>query len=148
MYDKAVERGVLETIHELQMARQRAERRLEADRQEFEEAGRGIASAEDFLKAYRRLNDQPVQVDPIPVPNQEYTRMGPVDLVEHWATLHDGEVVVKDLTKAALAAGVFTHYRNGSASIYSVLKRKKYERIGQGHFRKAEPSMNGQLPID
>ena len=68
----------------------------------------------------------------------EYAHMGPTDLVQYWADKHDGEIVVKELAKLAVDARMFPNYRHASSTIYAVVKRKGYDKVGPGHFKKAQ----------
>ena len=148
MYSKAVEQTLVDNLHRYEKAKQRAEEKIIEARHQIEEADQAIAHWQFALDDYRKASGQPTDKHYIsPTMEQEYGRKTPTELVEHWANKHDGEVVVKELTRVGLRVGAFKKYRNGASSIYSVLKRRKYEKVGPGHFRKPL-NQNGNFPRD
>ena len=136
MYDEKVEQAMLERLHACEAEKQVAERKLEAARIVVMEREEATAHWRFVLEDYRRVHDLPMQ-GPYhsPVLAEEYAHMAPTELVYYWASKHDGEVVVKDLAKISMEAGIFKEYRFASSSIYSVAKRKHFTKLGPGHFK-------------
>ncbi len=149
VYDENVEQAMLARLHAHEADRQAAERRLANVRAVIEYAGQGIAHWQFVIDDYRKSCGLPSKAWLVsPILEETYSGMGPTELVLHWAGKHDGEVVIKDLAKESVKAGVFPTYRQASSAIYSVLKRKPFTRVGPGHFRQladAEPA-NGHHP--
>ena len=137
LYDEKVEEVILAKLHGHEAARHSAERRLEAIRSEIMEEDRAVEHWRFALEDYRKSHGLPVRpLVPSPVLGAEYYGKGPTELIQYWADKHEGEVVVKELAKVAFNAGLFPNYRNASSSIYAVVKRKGYERLGPGRFRR------------
>ena len=139
MYDERVEEVILSKLHDHEAARHSAERRLEAIRNEIMEEDRAVEHWRFVLQDYRKSHGLPVRPsNPSPVLEAEFYAKGPTELVQYWADRHEGEVVVKELAKVAFNAGLFSKYRNASSSIYAVVKRKGYKRVGPGRFLQPE----------
>ncbi len=139
IYDEKMEQLLRSKLHEHETAILTAERKMEAARNEMIEEEQAAEHWRFALQDYRKSHGlSPCPSSPSPVVEDEYSRMGPTELVEYWANKHDGEVVVKDLTNAAFAAGAFSDRRHGGSMIYAVVKRKGYKRVGRGHFKKAD----------
>ena len=145
IYDEKIEQVFTSKLHEHEAATLAAERKMEAARNEMIEAEQAVEHWRFVLQDYRKSHGlSPQPPNPSPVLEAEYSHMGPTELVEYWANKHDGEVVVKDLTKVAVNAGVFSDKRHGASMIYAVVKRKGFKRIGPGHFKKAD-TFNGHF---
>ena len=137
MYNEVVEREVLAKLREHEQAKQAAQRRITTAEAEVEEANQAIEAYRFVLNDYRKqAGISPMAFEHSSVLEAAFKHLGPTELVDYWARRHGGDVVVKDLTKAALAAGKFKKYRNAYSAITSVVKRKKYEYVGEGHYRK------------
>ena len=148
MYSKTVEQALVGYLVKHEKGKHRAEEKLIEARHEIEREDQAIAHWQFAIDEYRKDHRQPADKHCIsPTLEEEYGRKTPTELVEHWANKHDGEVVVKELTRVGLRVGAFKKYRNGASSIYSVLKRRKYEKVGPGHFRKPL-NQNGNFPRD
>ena len=142
VYDENVEQAIRERLHEHEAAKQAAEQRLIVVQHTIEEADRAIAHISFSIEDYRKAHGLPPRSDkPSPVLSAEYSHLGPTDLVQYWADKHGGEVVVKELARVAKDAGMFPNYRQAASSIYAVLKRKSFEKVGAGHFKKIQTSM-------
>ena len=143
MYDETVEQEALEMLHEYELAKQNAERKLILARQEVDEKDQAISHVKFFIENYRRKYGLTAQTDaPSPVLEAEYAHLGPTELVEYWADKNDGKVVVKELTRAGVEAGLFKSYRLGSSMIYAVAKRKGFDKTGPGVFQRPEPKQD------
>ena len=141
IYDEKVEQTIRDHLHHHETAMRGAKRRLEAAREELAEEERAVEHWKYALEDYRKshgLPPQPPTLNPFPEP--EYSYMGPTELVQHWSDNHGGEVVIKDLAKIAVKAGVFPNYRHGSSAIYAVVRRKGFEKVKPGHFKRIEDS--------
>ena len=103
------------------------------------EAERAVDHWRFALEDYRKSHGLTARLpNPVPVLEAEYSHMGPTELVQFWSVKHDGEVVVKNLAKFAVYAGMSPNYRLASSSIYAVVfQRKGYDKIGPGHFKKS-----------
>ena len=147
IYDENVEQAIRGRLHEHEAVKQAAERKLVAARNIITEEEQAIAHLQFVLEDYRRSNGLPSQPDkPSPVLEAEYSHMGPTDLVKYWADNHGGEVIVKDLARVAINAGMFAQYRYAASSIYAVLKRKPFEKVSPGYFRRIENTHSGNGP--
>ena len=136
MDTNTLEQALVEYLEKHEKVKQRAEERIIEARQQILDADQAIAHWQFVLDDHRKASGQPINKHCIsPTLDEEYGRKTPTELVEHWANKHDGEVVVKELTRVGLRVGAWKKYRNGASSIYSVLKRKKYDKVGPGHFR-------------
>ena len=141
-FDERVEQTLLELLHTYETAKRDAERKLMRAREEVEEKEQSIIHARFMIDDYRKQCGLPVQPSyRSPMLTDEYTNLGPTELVDSWADQHDGEVIVKELTQVGLAVGTFGKYRNGASAIYGVLKRKPYKKMAPGHFKKIHTSM-------
>ena len=144
IYDENVEQAIRERLHEHEAARQAAEQKLLIVQHTIEEADRAIAHISFFLDDYRKAHGLPPRSDkPSPVLAAEYSHLGPTDLVQYWADKHGGEVIVKDLARVAINAGMFAQYRHAASSIYAVLKRKPFEKVSPGYFKRIENTPSG-----
>ena len=144
VYDENVEQAIRERLHEYEAARQAAEQRLITVQHTIEEVDRAIAHISFFLEDYRKAHGLPPRSDkPSPVLASEYSHLGPTDLVQYWADKHRGEVVVRELARVAVNAGMFAQYRHAASSIYGVLKRKPFEKVSPGYFKRIENTPSG-----
>ena len=147
MYDEEIEKALLVRMHEHQAAKQVAERKLAAARNVVVEEEEAIAHWQFAVEDYRKAHGLPARsTNPSPVLEAEFAHMGPTELVQYWADKYDDEVVVKDLAKVAVNAGVFPNYRHGSSTIYAVVKRKGFEKLGPGHFKRIHTSRKILVP--
>ena len=144
MYDEKVEQAIREQLHKHEAARQLDERKMAAARLAIDEDEQAIEHWQFALNDYRREHGLEA-INHSPVLQDEYSSMGPTELVEYWANKHDGEVVIKELTHIGLNAGIFKKYRNGSSSIYSVLKRKQYDKLGPGYYKRPGTRISSNL---
>ena len=143
IYDEKIEQLFTSRLHQYEAVKQMAELRMESARIEICEAEEAIKHWRFAIEDYRKSHDLPSQPStPNPFLEAEYSHMGPTELAEYWANKHDGEIVVKELVKVAMDAGVFSNYRHGSSMIYATAKRKGYTRIAPGHFKKILTSMH------
>ena len=146
VYDEKVEQVILARLHKHKETKRLAEMKLDAIQREITEANEAIGHAGFFLDDYRKAHDLPPMVY---VANQmippDFAHMGPTDLVQYWADNHGGEVIVKELARVVINAGMYTNYRHAASTIYAVLKRKSFDKVAPGHFQRKEspPSMNG-----
>ena len=137
MYDEKVEQEAQAMLCDLERDKLAVEGKLMAARTAIEETDQAIMSVRLFLQHYIRRYGLPTQTAAVsPVIESEYAHMGPMEIVEDWAKKQDGEVVVKELIRIGLASGLFKKHHNASSSIYSVVKRKHYNRLGPGRFKK------------
>ena len=145
IYDEKMEQVMTSKLHEHEAARLAAERKLATARNEMIEAEQATEHWRFALQDYRKSHGLPPQPpNPSPILEAEYSHMGPTELVEYWANKHDGNVVVKDLTDVAVNAGVFSDKRHGVSMIYTVVKRKGFKKVGPGHFKRTQTSMQTQ----
>ena len=136
MYSEQVEGAILERLHACEAEKQTAEHKLETARIVVGEKEKAIAHWRFALEDYRRFHDLPMpDTYHSPALTKEYAHLTPTELVYYWANKHNGEVVVKDLAKVGREAGVFKQYRTAASSIYSVVKRKNFTKLGPGHFK-------------
>ncbi len=148
IYDERIEEAIASRLHEHEATKLVAERKMEAVRNEIAVEERAVEHWKFALEDYRKSHGlSPQSPSPSPVLEAEYSHMGPTELVQHWADKHGGEVVVKDLAKVGVNAGVFSSYRLGSSAIYAVVKRKKYVRVGPGHFKKPNYDNEQKAPL-
>ena len=139
VYDERIEEVIASKLHEHQAAKAAAERKLEAARKEMIDAEQAVEHWMFVLQDYRKSHGlSPHPPSPNPFMEAEYSHMGPTELVQYWAYKHGGEVIVKELAKVAVNAGVASSYRLASSAIYAVLKRKNYVKVGPGHFKKLD----------
>ena len=137
VYDEGVERMMRERLWAHEAVRDVARRELAQVWSMIEEEDRVVTHVSFILSDYRRgCGLPPVSNDLSPVLAREYSHMGPTELVQYWADNHEGEVVVKELAWTALRAGIFSNYHGAFSSIYMVLKRKPFDKIGAGRFRR------------
>ena len=136
-YSEKVENALLDMLYTHQAAKQAAERKLEAAKDAAEAEELAIAHCQYVVDDYRRVHGMPIQATGVsPVLANEFAHMGPSEFVMHWAAKHDGEVVVKELARVATEAGMFSSRRAASSSIYGVVRRKPFDKVGPGHFKK------------
>ena len=150
MYSSKVEEEILSMLHELEAEQVDAERRLEIARTNLLAKEQQVASVRFALERYREKYGIPVEPIESPVREAEYAHLGPVGMVDHWANKHGGDVIVRDLVQELLRAKAYPIYRKAYSVIYpTLLKSKRYEKIGPGCFRKVEPATiqhNGHHP--
>ena len=146
IYDEKVEQAILELLHKHEAAKQAAQRKLLAAQSAIAMEDQAIAHLRFALEDYRGAHGLPSRPNtPSPVLEAEYSHLGPTDLVQYWADNHGGEVIVKDLARVAINAGMYPNYRQAASTIYAVLKRKPFDKVGPGHFKRKEnpSSANG-----
>lgn len=142
IYDEKVERVILELLHGHEAAKQAAERKLAAAQSAIAREDQAIVHLRFALEDYRKFCGlHPRSSTPSPALEAEYAHMGPTDLVQYWADNHGGEVMVKDLARVTINAGMYPNYRHASSTIYMVLKRKPFDKVGPGHFKRRESAI-------
>lgn len=136
----------VDKLYEHEHALRELEVRLAAIQEEMAEERKAVEhwtfAYTDYMKS-RGLSPRDLTRNTVLEP--EYAHMGPTELVQYWADKHDGEIVVKELAKAAVDARMFPNYRHASSSIYAVVKRKGFVKVGPGFFVRAKQSngLNG-----
>ena len=144
-YSAEFEAMLQKRLVEHHAARQVAESRLMVAKRDIEEAKKAISYIDYVIDDYRKAHGLPPNgVKASPVLAEELAHMGPAELVEHWANKNDGEVVVKELAKAAAEAGAFPSRRTASTAIYGVVRRKPFDKIAPGHFKRKADNHNIQ----
>ena len=90
------------------------------------------------LEEYRRECGMPARSENIvPALVDEYSHLRPVEVIHYWADRHNGDVIIKELTRTLRDAGVFTDPRAASATIHTAASRDAaFRKIKPGHFRK------------
>ena len=142
VHDDKVEQAIVSRIHAHEAAKQAAERQLNAAREAVARAERAVSNWRFALEDYRTACGLPAKSDVVsPILANEYSAMGPTELVEYWAEKHDGLVVIKDLAKEGVKAGIFPTYRHGSSAVYAVVKRKAYDKVAPGCFRRRDQAI-------
>ena len=137
--DVDLEEIFVDKLYEHEHALRELEVRLAAIQEEMAEERKAVEhwtfAYTDYMKS-RGLSPRNLTRNTVLEP--EYAHMGPTELVQYWSDKHAGEVVVKDLAKVAVNARMFPNYRYASSSIYAVVKRKGFVKVGPGHFRKTK----------
>ena len=144
--DVDIEGLFVDKLYEHEHAVRELERKLAAIQEELAEERKAVDHWTFAYKDYMlSLGLSPRELTTNPVLEPEYAHMGPTELVQYWSDKHDGEIVVKDLAKVAVDARMFPNYRHASSSIYGVVKRKGFDKVGPGHFIKTKPGngLNG-----
>ena len=139
MYANSTEQDLVQLLQDCQAQRQAAERKLQAARDTLVEKEQAEQHCQFTLDHYRKMRGLPQQMDPSPVLESEYASMTPTEMVEHWAKKHGGLVVVKNLVKDLVKAGMFPARRTAASNIYGVLQRKKYVKIKPGQYSAPQP---------
>jgi hypothetical protein len=145
VYDEKVEQAILARLRKHKETKLLAEMKLDTIQRELIEADEAFVHAQCFLDDYRKAHGlSPMSYATNQMIPSEFGHMGPTDLTQYWADGHDGEVVIKDIAKVAVNVGIFPNYRHASSSIYAVVKRKGFKKVGPGHFKKMQTSMQTQ----
>ena len=136
MSSNGFELNIKQRIHELEVERRDAERQLQLAQATVEDRETRLSHWYGALRDYQESNGLPVtDSENGQVAVDEYARLGPTQIVAHWANTHNGEIVIKDVVQVVLRAGVYGKYRTAYNSIRATVKRGNYEQIGPGHFR-------------
>lgn len=145
-FDTDIESLFADKLYEHEKAVRELEQRLATIQEELAEEREAVQhwtfAYKDYMKS---LGLAPREITVKSALEPEYAHMGPTELVQYWADKHDGEVVVKEIAKASVDAGMFPNYRHASSNIYAVVKRKGYIKVEPGHFRHPHYT-NGQTP--
>ena len=136
VYDEEVERTIRERLYAHEAAKQSAEREVVVAREVIEEEDEAISHLWFVLADYRRMHGLRACSGAVsPVLAAEYGHLGPTELVERWADGHGGEVRVKELAGICMDAGAaFRDVWSAYASVYAVLRRKNFVKLGPGRF--------------
>ena len=138
MLSRDFELQIKQTIVELKGKKREAERRLKCAEEAVDDLGNRLTIWEEALAEYQERHGLPVESLSSTVESTAsgYASLGPTQMVERWASEHDGEVVVKDLVKTVLHAGAYKKYRTAYNVITATVKRRKEsQQIGPGRFR-------------
>ena len=135
MYTNTTEQDLIQLLQDCQTERQAAERKLQAARETLAEKEQAEQHCQFTLNHYRKMRGLPQQLDPSPALSNEYSSMTPTEVVVHWAQKHDGLIVVKELVKDVVQAGMFANRRVAASNIYGVIKRKEYVKVEPGQYR-------------
>ena len=142
------EQQTKQVIHNLEAEKLDAERRVQVAQDNLAEKAQQLERWYRVLKEYRELHDLPSSDnDHSPILEDEYARLGPTEIIHYWANRHEGEVILKDLVKTVLRAGVYRDYKQAYNTLTSIVRRNKgYERVAPGHFRSRRNSQ-GMLVV-
>ena len=103
---------------------EKTEARLLALQGEKEQLRYRMECTEVILGEYRRKYEiARNSIDHNPVLESEYAHLRPSDIIQRWASKHDGHIVMRDLCRAMVAAGIYPEYQPAAATLYSVLRR-------------------------
>ena len=129
------EQQIKEMIAKLESEKLVAQRRLNTAEHCFWQISRKLDAWYSALRDLRESNGLPHDDLGI-TPKVDYSTLGPTEMVTQWATDHDGQVQLKELTKVALKEGFYREYRSAYNSLRSPLMRlPQFEQEGPGLFR-------------
>ena len=139
----ALEREIKETIKDLEANKCQVKQRIARQYQTLEEVDRTLRSWYHALADHRRrfnLPDEPDELDGI-----DYAALGPTAMVFEWAENHNGDVVIKDLTRRVLDAGLYRDYRSAYNTVRAPLERlENFSYVAPGHYRMSANGSNGK----
>lgn len=132
-------------------------RRLESDRlhkaeQRLLTAQRAVATVKSeidalhvALKVYRAEHGIPA--DEMPEPDERdaaaYRGLGGREMLQRWASLHGGQVVMRDAARFLTAAGLFRDETQAAGALYPAATRgDEFEKVSRGVYRRvtAQPT--------
>ena len=149
MVEKTWEQETLELIAEAEQDRNKALQRVEAAQKVADTTANTVEALKTALSRYRHhYGLPPITVTAAPEVVAELSHLDPRGLVDHWADIHGGKVVMRDFCKAVVQAGQYKTERLAAGSLYSTVKRMpRYEKASRGVYqRKTPPGINSQHP--
>ena len=138
MEDKQTEweQETLALIHDAETEKCRAEQRVEVAKAAVQERSEEIRMLYAVIDRYRRkygIHSRTIERSP-PL-EAEYGRLSPWETMELWAKKHDGDIIMRDLCHAVIAAGIYRDYTQAAGTFYSLARRKPtVMKIGKGHY--------------
>ena len=130
------EQETLTIILDVEGEKRRAEQRVEVAKQDVQKCTEEVTALYALLDRYRRKHGMPLcPVERSPVLEAEYSTLTPWAMLERWAQKHDGNVIMRELCNAAIAAGIYTNYQQAAGTFYSLVRRKsQVEKLDKGHY--------------
>ena len=140
------EQEAISIIKKLEVEKLEAERRVQNAQEVLTAKEEQVARWYAILKDYQEMSDLPQsEHDYRPSVPDEYSRLGPTEMVKLWANQHGGDVLVREVTDLALRVGIYKSRKSASNTFTNILKRHKdFVRIGPGHFHTRR---NGQATL-
>ena len=146
MQSEATEQYIKERIAELEGEKRDAERRVQVAQDAVTDKEQRLANWRGALRDYRESNDLPDEVEHCQVLADEYATMGPTQMVDHWASQHGGEVVVKELSQAVLRARAYTLYSTAYNTIRGTVRRRKdFKKVAPGRYQSTRTAHGERL---
>ena len=141
------EQETLMLIHDAEEEKHRAERRVESAKQDVQKCVVEVQALHATLERYRRKYGIPSgSIERSLVLEAEYSTLTPWEMCSRWAQKHDGNVIMKELCRDAVAAGMYKDYQQAAGTFYSLVSRKpEVEKRARGHYfiPQALPLTNG-----
>lgn len=129
MSAEAFEAEIRRHIADVEAERDEAARRVEEAKVELRSKNSLLASWNAALTDFQVKNGL--------LANVSYAQLKPRERLDHWASKHDGVVVIRDLASELVEVGAIKTYKSAYASVrWSLSGRDDYERIKQGVFRR------------
>jgi len=140
--DSIIEKNRLDQMIRAAMRdKQNAEQRFKAARKAIEAAEKKTAALHVALAAYRAKYG--ISKTPI-MPNSElaaeFSGMDTNHQINHWADIHNGTVIVRDLVDATVAAGFYRDRTQARGTLYRAITRLSYyKHISRGVYKRDNP---------
>ena len=135
MAETTWEQETLMLIHDAEEEKRRAERRVESAKQDVQKCVVEVQALHATLERYRRKYGMPSgSIERSLVLESEYSTLTPWEMCRWWAQKHDGNVIMKELCRDAVAAGMYKDYQQAAGTFYSLVHRKQVEKRARGHY--------------
>ena len=150
--EKTWEDETLELIQEAEQERHRAIQKVEVAKRAVELAEQRMAALKTTLGLYhQKYGIATNAIIPSKEMAAEYAGMNPQQMIEHRADMNDGTVIMNDLAKDTVAAGMFSSVVQARGTLYRrVARMSGFEKVTPGIYRlvkaKSTISSNGKEP--
>jgi len=79
---------------------------------------------------------------------REYQGLSLKEMLQRWSDLHDGDLVMREMSKTLTMAGLFKDTQSAAGGLYSTLERMPgFVKVSRGNYRRqAEENLDSPLP--
>lgn len=155
MSEKTFEEEAIATIQELGEEVRKAERDIQRAQEALAEKEQELSHWQGAMRSFRQRRGYPAdEVDYRPVITDEYTTLGPTDMIRLWSKTHGGEVIMTELCERAVLSGAYKTKKQASSNLSAVIrKHKSFTWIAPGHYRQHMRSLevgvtpSGNAPV-
>ena len=136
MHD-TTEEALVQLLQDVEGKRRKTQQDIEVLQAVVLEKDREHEALQIALQLYRAKNDIPHEPIPTVCTETVYSGLGPAALIEQWASLHAGVVIIKDIADEAVRSQSYGDRQQAYRNLTTTIKRKRhFQRVAPGKYQR------------